>query len=405
MSMFRYAWRNLWRNWKRTAITLGAVVSSAVILIIIYALVEGMVMQMVNNATNLNIGEVQVHAPEYREKRSFYNAIENAEAVAAAAEEEGGEAAKRSYGFGLVAQETKSAGARFWGVWPEDEKAAFDMADHILEGGWLAGGADGGIVLGRKLARSLHAEVGDEIVALVQAADGSLGNDLFTVSGILKTMGDEIDRSAALVHHDDFETLFVAGGRIHEVAVNSRNKVEPNEMAAALKKDFPGLAVETWREILPALSDMVHLFDGMMMIFGWIFSLAAAVGVMNTMLMSTFDRMREFGTLKALGTSPWRIMRDVAAEALILSALGAVAGLAIALPLAHLLATAGIDTAAYAGEFSFGGVAFDPVWRASLKLKHIIYALSTICVISLLASLYPAAIAARLDPVRAMRKA
>lgn len=400
MNLFRYAWRNLWRNKRRTAITLAAVTLNTAILIAAYGLMDGMVKHMVVSATNIVIGEAQIHDRGYEDDLSFFKSIPDPESILEKADDHGILAAPRSYGFGLVSVGTKSAGALFWGVDPDREKKAFDLAGHLLQGVFLDSRSSKELVLGRKLALSLHADVGSELVVVVQAADGSLGNDLYRVKGILESVGDEVDRGAAIMHRDDFRELFVSGGRIHEIALNSKGKLTPE----SVKNVFvgPGLEVETWKELLPALADMVGIMDTAIAIFGGIFFLAAGLGVMNTMLMATFDRIKEFGVLKAIGTSPLRIVGGMAAEAFILTAASAGLGLLIGLAGTYYLQEVGIDTSIFAGGFSFSGIAWDPIWRAVINAKVVFIPVLAMCVICTLASLYPAIIAARLDPVRAI---
>ena len=115
---------------------------------------------------------------------------------------------------------------------------------------------------------------------------------------------------------------------------------------------------------MPTFSDMVTLFDGFIWVFGLIFGLAAGLGVMNTMLMATHERVREFGLIKALGGTPWRIVRDVAAEAIVLAFVGTAWASSPGLRQRSTSSATGIDTSRWAGSFSVGGVAFDPVWRA-----------------------------------------
>ncbi len=149
---------------------------------------------------------------------------------------------------------------------------------------------------------------------------------------------------------------------------------------------------------------MVNLFDAFIWIFGLIFLLAAGMGVMNTMLMATYERIREFGILKALGATPWRIITDVAAEALVLAAMGTLLGTVLGLAGSYYLQEVGLDLSIFAGSYSAGGVAFDPVWRATISTKIVFIPVVLMMIIGLVASLYPAALAARLDPVRAIHR-
>ena len=404
MNSLQYGWRNLWRNTRRTGITLAAVCLSTAILMASYGLMDGLMQHAVSNATNLVVGEVQVHAQGYLADHSIYKALSEPDLILQAAKQQNVAAAPRRYGYGLVAVGTKSAGARFWGVEPASERTTFDLAQHLQEGRFLSESTKRGVVLGQKLARSLQAQIGSEIVVVVQAADGSLGNDLYTVTGILKAAGDSIDRNAALIHAQDFVELFVSGDRIHEVALNSRGTASLEELTALLSIAAPEEETKSWRHLMPEVSDMVNLFDAFIWIFGLIFLLAAGMGVMNTMLMATYERIREFGILKALGATPWGIIRDVAAEALVLATLGTVLGTILGLAGSYYLQQVGLDLSIFAGTYSVGGVAFDPIWRATISLKMVFIPVVLMLIIGLVASLYPAALAARLDPVKAIHR-
>ncbi|MFQ5646795.1 MAG: ABC transporter permease [bacterium] len=400
----RYAWRNLWRNRKRTAITLAAVAFNTAILIATFSLIEGMLKQSVGNVTNLVTGEAQVHAPGYLEDFSLYKTLSRPQAILETALSHKVAAAPRCYGYGLISSGPKSAGAFFRGVVPELERKTFDLANHLEEGSYLADKPERGLVLGKKLARSLNVSVGSEVVVVVQAADGSLGNDLYTVTGILKTTGESIDRNAAFLHMADFRELFVLGDRIHEIAFNTRGKFSLKKLVSVVKKVAPKEEIRNWRELLPMFSDMVNLSDVSIWIMGVIFFLAAALGVMNTMLMATYERIHEFGVMKALGVTPWRIIREVAAEALLLSLIATGVGMFLGITGSYYLQIVGIDTTRFvSGTTTMAGVAFDPVWRAALSLKAVVSPVVIMWIICVLAALYPAMVAARLDPVEAMQ--
>ncbi len=402
MIILRIAWRSLWRNPRRTLITVAAISLNAAILIVSYSLMEGFKEHAVSNATNLVVGEVQIHVPKYLVDRSLYKSMKDPKAILSTLDRHDVPAASRSYGYGLVACENKSAGALFWGVDPTAERNVFDLAKHMGEGTFIPNTPAKGIVLGKKLARSLNARIGSEIVVVVQAADGSLGNELYSVTGILKAAGESMDRTAAILHQADFSELFVSGGRVHEIALNSKGKLALDELATLASQVAPQAEVKTWRQLMPSLSDMVNMFDAGIWIFGIIFFLAAALGVMNTMLMATFERMREFGVLKALGATPWRILRDVAVEALVLGFVSAIIGTMLGLGVSYYLMKTGLDLSMFAGDYSIGGVAFDPVWRATIRLKTVVTPVVVMWMVCLIASIYPATLAARLNPVKTM---
>jgi ABC-type lipoprotein release transport system permease subunit len=403
MNTFRIGWRNIWRNGKRTWITVVAIALNTAILIVSYALMQGMMVDMVDNATRMVVGDAQVHAPGYRLDQSMYKCIKEPEKIVDAARKAGIQAAARSYGFGLISSGSKSAGGIFWGVDPAAEQKSFELSKHMLIGEYLSAEPGKNVVLGQKLAKSLHADVGSEIVAVVQAADGSLGNELFTVCGILKVAGEKIDRGGAIIHRADFEELFVSGGRVHEIALNAWGKLSAEEVAGVASVAAGDDEVKTWKQLMPLLFEMVKMFDVAIFIFGLVFFLAAGLGVMNTMLMATYERIREFGIQKAMGSTPWRIMKDVSIEAFVMAVFSTLIGAAIGVAAGLYFQEYGINLEAMAREtITFSGIAFDPLWRATLSGKIVMLPVFVMWIICVVAALYPAGKAARLNPVRAM---
>jgi len=402
MKLVKISWRNLWRNSTRTNVTITAVALCIAILIIFQSLIIGLIGKAVHNTTNLVVGEVQIHAIGYLDDRSIYKSLKNVDKIRAVAKENNIGMVERSYGFGLISSGTKSAGTQFWGIDPESELKYFDFANHIDEGNFLTKTSLKKVVLGNKLARSLAAELGTELVIFVQGADGSLGNELFYVTGILGNVADNIDRGAAIILRDDFDILFSTNNLIHEIALNSKGKLEAEEIQKLMTAKAAGVAVETWKELMPTIAIMTEKMSVFMLtMFSLIFTIAASLGVMNTLVMSTYDRMKEFGIIRAIGATPWLIIRQVSLEAILLTFLASIIGTVIGLSIAIYLQVYGIDISGK-GNLAFGGIVFDPIWRASVSLKSVFLPVVLMMLTSIVASIYPASIAARIKPVEAI---
>ena len=402
MKLVKISWRNLWRNSTRTNVTITAVALCIAILIIFQSLIIGLIGKAVHNTTNLVVGEVQIHAIGYLDDRSIYKSLKNVDKIRAVAKENNIGMVERSYGFGLISSGTKSAGTQFWGINPESELKYFDFANHIDEGNFLTKTSLKKVVLGNKLARSLAAELGTELVIFVQGADGSLGNELFYVTGILGNVADNIDRGAAIILRDDFDILFSTNNLIHEIALNSKGKLEAEEIQKLMSAKAAGVAVETWKELMPTIAIMTEKMSVFMLtMFSLIFTIAASLGVMNTLVMSTYDRMKEFGIIRAIGATPWLIIRQVSLEAILLTFLASIIGTMIGLSIAIYLQVYGIDISGK-GNLAFGGIVFDPIWRASVSLKSVFLPVVLMMLTSIVASIYPASIAARIKPVEAI---
>ena len=402
MKTLEVSWRNLWRNRTRTNVTITAVALCIAILIIFQSMIVGLIEKAVFNTTNLVIGEVQIHANGYLNDKSLYKDLKNTEKIKSIAKKNNIGLVERSYGFGLISSGTKSAGAQFWGVNPESELMHFDFAKHINQGTFLNSSSSNKIVLGNKLALSLAAEVGTELVVFVQGADGSLGNDLFYVSGILKNVADNIDRSAAIILENDFNILFSSNNMIHEIALNSKGNFEAEEIQNLMSAEIKDVEIDTWKQLMPTIALMTEKMSVFMRtLFSLIFSIAAGLGVMNTMIMSTYDRMKEFGIIRAIGATPWRIIKQVSLESFILTFVASIIGTVVGLSVALYFQKYGFDVSGQ-GNISFGGVVMDPIWKASVSLGIILLPIGLMMLTSILSSLYPASIAARIKPVEAI---
>jgi ABC-type lipoprotein release transport system permease subunit len=402
MKTIEVSWRNLWRNRTRTNVTITAVALCIAILIIFQSMIVGLIEKAVFNTTNLVIGEVQIHANGYLNDKSLYKDLKNTEKIKSIAKKNNIGLVERSYGFGLISSGTKSAGTQFWGVNPESELMHFDFAKHINQGTFLNSSSSNKIVLGNKLALSLAAEVGTELVVFVQGADGSLGNDLFYVSGILKNVADNIDRSAAIILENDFNILFSSNNMIHEIALNSKGNFEAEEIQNLMSAEIKDVEIDTWKQLMPTIALMTEKMSVFMRtLFSLIFSIAAGLGVMNTMIMSTYDRMKEFGIIRAIGATPWRIIKQVSLESFILTFVASIIGTVVGLSAALYFQKYGFDVSGQ-GNISFGGVVMDPIWKASVSLGIILLPIGLMMLTSILSSLYPASIAARIKPVEAI---
>ena len=402
MKTIEVSWRNLWRNRTRTNVTIAAVALCIAILIIFQSMIVGLIEKAVFNTTNLVIGEVQIHANGYLSDKSLYKDLKNTEKIKSIAKKNNIGLVERSYGFGLISSGTKSAGTQFWGVNPESELMHFDFAKHINQGTFLNSSSSNKIVLGNKLALSLAAEVGTELVVFVQGADGSLGNDLFYVSGILKNVADNIDRSAAIILENDFNILFSSNNMIHEIALNSKGNFEAEEIQNLMSAEIKDVEIDTWKQLMPTIALMTEKMSVFMRtLFSLIFTIAAGLGVMNTMIMSTYDRMKEFGIIRAIGATPWTIIKQVSLEAIILTFIASIIGTIVGLSAALYFQKYGFDVSGQ-GNFSFGGVVMDPIWKASVSLGIILLPIGLMMLTSILSSLYPASIAARIKPVEAI---
>jgi ABC-type lipoprotein release transport system permease subunit len=407
-STLRVAWRNLGRNRRRTALTLSAIAIAQAAVLAMNGLMNARSEWTIDALTGPLMGHVQLHAPVWREEQAPDLVIDRIdERVAAIRATEGvATAYARIYAPALAAREIDGHAVVVVGVDPRSESA---------EGGLLAGlpararPHDHTVVVGAGLAREAGIEVGDELALLGQSADGSLANDLVTVGAILQTPVDLINRVGVVMPLSTAQDIFLMPDMAHEITVRGTGSGDDAPMLArriASLRDARGLEVLPWRELAPEMSAIIEQSGVMGIIIVFIVFIAAAAGVANTMLMATFERRRELGMLLSLGTTPWRLVRMILMEAVVLGLLGVVVGSAIGTGLVLWLGSVGIPIAPGADEstsLSVYGVAFSGALHPFLRFTDYVPGFIGVAIVSVLAALWPAASTARLEPMEAMR--
>jgi len=396
------AWRNVGRNRRRTLVTTGAM-SFALFVMILYAgLMEGYLRDMERSVLDLEVGDVQVFASGYRDNPSLYTRIEHPEALLAPLDADGFRASPRLLAYGMAAAGESSAGVSFRGVDVEREARVSLVHQQVDRGSWLDSADPKGVVLGRRLARTLGVEPGSELVVLTQGADGAMAYDLYNVRGILRGIGDATDRTGIFMTAGAFRELLVVPDGVHQIVVRRPADVDLPSAADRVHRLAHELDVKTWRQLLPTISSMLDSARGVMIAMFFIVYVAIGILVLNAMLMAVFERIREFGVLKALGVGPFDVLRLILAESAIQTGIAVVVGATLAVPGIWYLSRTGIDLAQLGGV-SIMGIAWDPVWRAAVHAGAFVEPILVLVAIVAAAVLYPALKAALIRPVDAIR--
>jgi len=227
------ALRSLGRNKRRTFITTAATALAAFIMLVYSTLLSGLIRTLERSVTDMELGDLQVHATGYRIDPDLYTRIDDFDRALERLSDAGLSGAPRLFGAALAAAGNSSAGVELRGIDVPREAEVTKVHRHLAAGRWLDPNDDEGVVLGRKLARSLHVDVGAEVVLLGQAADGSMANDLFRVRGILKNVGERVDRAGFLMLESTFRELMQVSSGVHEIAI-ARNEGTSLEEAKAM---------------------------------------------------------------------------------------------------------------------------------------------------------------------------
>lgn len=402
MSTWKMAWRNIWRNRRRTLVTIAAMAIAVFITIGYSGLVAGMVSQFESDTLDFELGAVQVFAPGYQDRPSIYTNMADTPAILSRLDAAGVVATPRLLGAGLVAAGDASGGAAFYGIDLERDPKTLALSQQVLHGQWLDAADGKGVVIGRKLAHTLGVKPGDELVVLSQAIDGGMANDLFSVRGVLKNMGEQVDRAGVFMAASTFRTLLDYQGGAHQIIIKRPAVLDTAVLKAQVVAAAPGQDVQSWRELSPILAVMIDSVMGLISIFFLVINVAIGIVVLNAMLMAVFERIKEFGVLKALGISPGGVLGLIYVESLIQVGLAVGAGVLLSLPVMQYLSTSGIDTAALAGT-SMMGISMMSTWYAVFSPEVYVQPVLMTTFVVAVAVLYPAYKAAIIQPVEAMR--
>jgi len=414
--LLQLAWRNLWRNRRRTLITMAAIALGYVMLLFVACLMAGLRWQMIENGTRLVLSQVQVHAPGYYPNRTIQKTIGGAKGTdvgalvtAITADPRVLAAAPRTYGFGLISADNRTAGVELFGVDPDEERKVTVLDAQIAKGTYLDGKKPMGVVVGDKLASTIGVAPGSEIVLLTQATDGSMGNDLYTIVGVFHTGLDSLDRSVVVMSLAALQKLLqMTPTRIHEVGIKLRDITEATDVAASLQarlSEVSPVRVMAWPELVPELADYVQFNRAMTIVLFVIFFLVAVIGIMNTMLMAVFERTRELGMLMALGIQPRQVIGLIVAEAAALACASLVLGGVIGVPVLWYLQVHGLELGGKTGEMvSLAGVVVGHLWYGRQDFTAYSQAGVGLAITAIVSALYPAWRAAHLRPTEAIRK-
>ncbi|MXX56501.1 MAG: ABC transporter permease [Gemmatimonadetes bacterium] len=397
------AWRNLWRYGRRTLTTIAAMTLALLTLVVWTSFTQGFLRDLQTTIVEVEIGDMQVHPPDYRTQPSIFDRIGAPSELVDTLGAMGFDASARLLGGGLAAAGEASAGVSLRGIETNQDARVSVVYDRVVQGSWLDPSDPAGVVIGGRLARTLDVGLGDELVLLGQATDGSIANGLYRVRGILAPFSEATDRGGVFLVRQAFLDFFVLPGGAHQVVVRNTEGQALETSAAQIQAVAPGLDVLTWRELFPTLATMLDSVESTMYILFMIVYLAIAILLINATLMAVFERIKELGLLKAVGLSPTRVVGLILWEGFFQAMLAAAAGLILSVPVLFYVTRVGINLAALGGQVSISGIGLDPVMRGIVNPTIVVGPLSTMFVIVLLSMLYPALKAARIKPVEAMR--
>lgn len=394
------AWRNLWRNPRRTWITLAVVTIGVWSILTFDVLLHALADSSRAQALRFLTGEGQIHAPGYLDDPDINRRLPAPSGPLLATLDSPAVSAwaPRVRVPAVVQSEYRTRGLTLVGVLPSAEPGVSDVPKEIVQGRYLAGAAEPGVVLGRDLADRLKTRVGKRVILMAQAADGHLASVGFVVVGLFaNTQGAEDE--FAFIGIGAAQAMLGAGSDISEISFDAGPATTLDAAVASLKRAAPADDVQSWQTLQPLAYTIETFSKSYTAIWLMIMFVLMAIGIVNTQLMAVFERTREFGLMQALGMKPGQIVLQVSVESALLIGLGVFCG--VALMLATVLPLrGGLDLSSFAAAMSMAGLG--DVLYPRLDLRNVAAVSLIVWVLGVLAALWPARTAARSDPAVAM---
>ncbi len=402
--LFSIAWRNLWRNCNRSLLILLSVTVGLWAGIFIMAIYYGMGESRQRMAIEKEVSHLQVHHPRFSEDRqagwrfsearvrAILDTLPNTVAYAL-----------RTIGTGMLSNATGSQGIVVYGIDPGAEEHTRSLSDAVSEGAYLPESGRHPILLGRKLADKLKIPLKGKVVLTLLDTAGTITAAAFRVHGIYETANAPLDERVAYVRKGDLDELLGTGGNAHEAAVLLQGEVAVEKVQARLAACLPDLKVENWKQISPETALVISSLDTYNLIFIGIILLALSFGIINTMLMSVLDRMRELGVLMAVGMSRRRVFGMVLLETILLTLAGVPSGLSLSFVTVAWVGRTGIDLGRVAGD-TLRDFGYETVIYPAMPMDSLVDVMGLVLLAAVLSALYPAWKAVSLRPVEALRR-
>ena len=395
------AWRNLWRNRRRTLITLLVVAVGVWSILAFSSLLHAWARSSRDASLKLLTGDGQIHAPGYRQNPEMRHNFQLTPALQQALKQPGiTHWAGRVRIPGIVQSEFRTLPVTLVGIDPAQERGLSFIPESVDQGHYLKTASDHGILLGAHLARRLNTGLGKRVVLMGQDAQGQLAQAGFRVVGLFQST-QAMEDSTVFVGRAAAQKMLGASGRLSEIAFRVGQEGQLPAVINRLQQAAPKLDIQPWWVLKPLTQAMANLSNSFVGVWLWIMFVLMALGIVNTQLMAVFERVREFGLLQALGLRPADIMLEVLVESALLVGLGVVLG----------AVTAVATVSAFSGGISLGFLAQGAEW---LGAQHVLYPRIdageygvfslVIWILGVLAALWPSWRASRFSPREAMAR-
>lgn len=398
------AWRNLWRNKKRTIITISSILFALLFVILMRSFQVGSYEHMINSMTSLYSGHIQIHADGYSDNKTLDNTFVHSEEIYDKIMSKGDldYIIPRLESFALASGEERSRPVMVIGTEPEIEDKLTNISRHIIEGRFI-NTDDKGIVIAKRLADQLRLQLGDDIVLLSQGFMGMSAAGRYPIIGIVDLPMPDLNNRMIMMPLELAQDFYIAENRLTSYVLMLDNIRMTDNFAKGLDNilsdDFE---VKTWNEMLIELVQQIQADDIQGLILIWILYIIVAFGIFGTILMMTKERLKEFGVLLAVGMKRIKMSIMVTIEAVIIGIIGILCGLTASLPVLYYFY---LNPIRFTGDFGeiMESMGWEPVMPVSFAPQVFTVQIIVIFIIAMIVSIYPVIVISRLKPVEAMK--
>ncbi len=402
---FRLAWRNIWRNPRRTLVILMAITIAVWSMIFSSALMRGITDQMVRNGVATLTGHIQIHHRGFRDDPAVENSMADPGRVESILDTRlpAGTLWSRRVRVHAIASNARHAeGVTLVGIDPEDERRISFIAQSVTEGSYLKLDDQYGILVGKALMDKLETQMGRKLILMSQGKDKEIASRAFRISGVFRAEMQATERQFVFVTLPAAQSMLQLKEGASEVCALLPHRAMVDAAAETLRTALPSADYEVhrWQELLPLVTATLKLYEAIIYLWYVVAFIAMGFGIVNTILMAVLERIREFGLLRALGMKPGWILKEVLTESLLLLLFGMTLGNLLGLLSVLALSFRGIDLSFMAAGLQTFGI--PRVIFPVLLLPDAVLANLVIFVLGLVVSAYPALKAARFTPIQAL---
>jgi len=402
---FLLAWRNLWRNKRRTLIASASIFFAVIFALLMRSMQEGSYDYMVDASVSMYTGYIQVHAKDYWDKRSIdksmelsltkIDKIDSVKHVTLVT--------PRLESFSLISYGNVTKVASIVGIHPELENEMTDLKSKLVSGKYLTENSKGAMIA-EGLATLLKIEIGDSVVLYGQGYHGVTAAAQVEVEGIVKFTLPALNKTMVYLSLDYSQWLYAAPNRVTTISIMIDEAKKINEVQVAVSNLFDEkYEVMMWSELMPELVQSIEVDNAGGIIMLGILYVVIGFGIFGTVMMMTAEKTKEFGILISIGMKKWRLSYVSFLESLFLSFIGVLAGIIVSIPILYYLKQNPIPLTGEMADvmLKFG---LDPIIPFRFAANIFVDQFLTVLVIAMISALYPLSYIRKLNPVKAMRK-